>query len=92
MNVLAAQIINDIMLMAVLCPVSVYEFSHPESNTKEHFLRCAELGRFHIPVVFYILVSIHHVFLVLNSSINFIIYCCVGKDFRGKLCSLLCHV
>lgn len=70
--------------------LKVYEFAHPENNTMEHFERCRKQGRFHIPVVFYVLVSIHHIFLVLNSSINFIIYCCVGKDFRSKVAKLFC--
>ncbi len=85
-----------IVLIFIVChsyrlSLRVYEFSHPESQTREHFERCYKLGRFHIPVVFYVLVSIHHVFLVLNSSINFIIYCCVGKDFREKLCLMVCR-
>ena len=46
-------------------------------------IRCAEQRRYHIPVVFFILVKIHHLFMALNSSINFIIYCAVGKEFRS---------
>ena len=68
--------------------LKVYEFANPESNTMEHFQRCHKVGRFHVPVIFYVLVNIHHLFLVINSSINFLIYCCVGKDFRLKLVQL----
>lgn len=85
-----------IVLIFIAChsyrlSLKIYEFSNPENNTEEHFLRCTSQGRYHIPVVFYVLVHIHHLVLVLNSSINFIIYCCVGKEFRMKLVGLFCR-
>jgi len=70
--------------------LKVFEFAHPQSNTMEHFETCFKLGRYHVPASIYVLTNIHHVFLVLNSSINFIIYCCVGKEFRRKLVALFC--
>ena len=69
----------------------VYEFANPKSNTMEHYQHCSNQGRYHVPVVFYVLVNIHHLFLVLNSSTNFIIYCCVGVDFRKKVVKLFCQ-
>ena len=54
--------------------------------------------RFHVPVVMYVLLSLHNLLLVVNSSINFIIYCCVGKRFRQELklmltpyCNFVCR-
>ena len=54
--------------------------------------------RFHVPVVMYVLLSLHNLLLVVNSSVNFIIYCCVGKRFRQELklmltpyCNFVCH-
>ena len=41
--------------------------------------------RFSVPVAFYLMQSASNLLLVVNSSINFIIYCCVGKRFRAKL-------
>ena len=41
--------------------------------------------RFSVPVAFYVMLSASNLLLVVNSSINFIIYCCVGKRFRAKL-------
>ena len=45
--------------------------------------------RYHVPVVMYVLHNFHHLFLVLNSSANFIIYCCVAKDFRMRMGRML---
>ena len=41
--------------------------------------------RYHVPVAFYVLHNFHYLFLVFNSSINFVIYCLVSKDFRTKM-------
>ena len=44
--------------------------------------------RHHVPVAFYILFHLNSLFLVVNSSVNFIIYCVIGKDFRKKVIEL----
>ncbi len=41
--------------------------------------------RFHVPVAFYVMLSASNLLLVVNSSINFVIYCFVGKTFRSEL-------
>ena len=78
------------MVLVPRLSLKVFEFAHPQSNTMEHFETCYKVGRYHVPALIYILTNIHHLFLVLNSSINFIIYCCVGKEFRRKLVALFC--
>jgi hypothetical protein len=47
------------------------------------------LFRFHVPVAFYVMLSASHLLLVVNSSINVLIYCAVGKSFRAELKALL---
>eukprot|EP00095_Tigriopus_kingsejongensis_P000660 maker-scaffold311_size212931-snap-gene-1.16 protein:Tk00660 transcript:maker-scaffold311_size212931-snap-gene-1.16-mRNA-1 annotation:"hypothetical protein ETSY2_36450" len=77
-----------LIFMACHCyrlALKVYEFVNPHTNTAEHFNHCLNQQRYHIPMIFYVLGHIHHLVLVLNSSINFIIYCCVGKEFRSRL-------
>ena len=44
--------------------------------------------RFHVPVAFYVMLSASHLLLVVNSSINVVLYCVVGKSFRAELKSL----
>jgi hypothetical protein len=39
--------------------------------------------------VLYLLANLHYLFLTANSSVNFIIYCCVGKEFKQQLKRLL---
>lgn len=50
----------------------VYEVMNPHSNTLDNFRRCYSVGRYHIPVIFFILIHIHHLMVVVNSSINFV--------------------
>ena len=48
--------------------------------------------RHHVPVAFYVLFHLNNLFLVINSSINFIIYCSVGKEFRKQMFLLLKNI
>ena len=41
-----------------------------------------------MPVAFYVMLSASHLLLVVNSSINVVLYCVVGKSFRAELKSL----
>ena len=76
----------------------------PSKSKSVHFILGSILNyfyfnyRFHVPVVMYVLLSLHNLLLVVNSSVNFIIYCCVGKRFRQELklmltpyCNFVCH-
>jgi hypothetical protein len=40
-------------------------------------------------VAFYVFHNLNYLFLVCNSSVNFIVYCCVGRDFRLRMLKLL---
>ncbi len=41
--------------------------------------------RYHVPVALYILADANYLALALNSSINFVIYCFMGRHFRQQL-------
>ena len=43
------------------------------------------MDRFPSPVIVWILTSFNNFCLVLNSSINFVVYCLVGRSFRNTL-------
>ena len=47
-------------------------------------------NRLNFPATFMVLISFNNLFLVINSSINFIIYCAVRKQFRRSIGKLLC--
>ncbi|XP_059083030.1 uncharacterized protein LOC131880413 [Tigriopus californicus] len=83
-------VLVSIVLIFITChtyrlSLRIYEVSHPSNNTLEHYQFCYNRGLYHIPVAFYVLVNFHHLFLVINSSVNFIIYCCVGREFRSHM-------
>ena len=69
--------------------VQTYQTLHSYQSTKEHFLFCQQMNSLPYPVTFLILISFNNLFLVFNSSINFIIYCAVRKSFRERIWTIL---
>ena len=63
----------------------IYCLAVPSKIVIAHYDYCAQMGRYHIPVAIYFLSQLHHLFLVINSSINFVIYCIMGRQFRKQL-------
>ena len=52
-------------------------------GTQAHFEFCqGRLGRLHVPAAFYVMGNVNHLLLVLNSSVNCVIYYCCGETFR----------
>lgn len=45
-------------------------------------LYCHSRGQYSVPVAYLMLLATSDLALVLNSSVNFVIYCCVGNEFR----------
>ena len=46
---------------------------------------CTQAGRYPIPPLWFCVADINSVLIVLNSSLNFYIYCLMGKRFRAEL-------
>ena len=46
---------------------------------------CIQAGRHPIPAIWFCVDSLNHALIVLNSSLNFFIYCMVGSKFRAEL-------
>ena len=62
---------------------------HSEQSTKDHYDYCLSKNRLNFPATFLVLINFINLFLVLNSSINFIIYCAVRKAFRTTIWRLI---
>ena len=89
----SAAILVTIIVVFFLChvhrlSVRVYEMASPESSIYEHYIHCDKKGLYHVPVVNYFLTHMHYLFLAINSSVNFIIYCAMGQQFRRQLCKM----
>lgn len=83
----STMILVMIVLIFVAChafrlAVKVYEFANPSNQTLEHYNFCEQRGRYSVPVSFFMLLTTNDIFLVFNSSVNFVIYCFVVKEFR----------
>ncbi len=57
-------------------------------QTQRNFDYCVNLGRYSVPVSHFLLLAVSDIFLVFNSSVNFVIYCCVGREFRYRVIRL----
>ena len=69
--------------------LQIYQILHTDQFTKEHYDFCHQLGSLPYPTSFLIFVDFNNLFLVFNSSINFVIYCAVRKSFRERIWSIL---
>jgi len=83
-------IIVAIIVVFFVCHVfrlsfRIYEMALPESSVYDHYKHCDSQGKYHVPVIIYFLTHIHTLFLDINSSINFVIYCFMGRHFRQQL-------
>ena len=54
----------------------------------DSFTLFLSIFRHHVPVTFYLLFHLNNLFLVVNSSINFIIYYFVGLEFKKQTIKL----
>ena len=89
----SAAILVTIIVVFCLCHIHrlclrIYEMASPESSIYEHYIYCDQKGLYHVPVVNYFLTHMHYLFLAINSSVNFIIYCAMGQQFRKQLCKI----
>lgn len=83
-------ILIAIIVVFVACHVHrlafrLYEMAWPQASIYEHYMRCEDQGKHHVPIAIYFLAYSHYLFLVISSSINFIIYCAMGRQFRAQL-------
>jgi len=62
---------------------------HPSIMGTEHYDYCRNRGLFASPFSVWILTSCNQISLVVNSSINFVVYVFVGRSFRKTLCGIL---
>ena len=50
---------------------------------------CTQAGRYPIPALWFCVADLNSVLIVTNSSLNFYIYCVMGKRFRAELLSFI---
>ena len=63
----------------------IYTLALPTKALLNHYNYCHAQKKYHIPVAIYYFTQLHHLFLVINSSVNFVIYCIMGRQFRKQL-------
>ena len=84
-----AIVLTFILCHSYILAVKLYELLNSSSFNMEHYIFCSDLKRLHAPAYIYYLHAANDIFLVFNSSINFVIYCCVNEEFRYRLVRLL---
>ena len=86
----SSAILIAIIVIFLVCHIHrlvyrIYEIALPDKAVFEHYIHCDAQGKFHVPVAIYFLNHSHYLFLAISSSANFIIYCCMGRQFRLQL-------
>ena len=62
--------------------MAIFQTVHSQQSLKDHYVFCSQQNRLPFPATFVILIAFNNLFLVFNSSINFVIYCAIRKSFR----------
>jgi len=67
----------------------LFQMTYTERTVYITYHMCLEKGRYQVPVLLYIMADLHYLFLTINSSVNFLIYCCVSQEFRKQMMKTL---
>merc|ERR1712098_647785 len=86
----STRVLVAIILVFVTChifrlSIQAYKILSPTHGLEDHYLECHEMKRLHVPGFVLIAGSVNHLLLVTNSSLNFLIYCCMASRFRSAL-------
>lgn len=85
-----ATIFLGMVLVFLLCHLLRICVDVHELMTLEHANECRKAGYKGFPAWSIIAIYLSHVFLVLNSSINILIYCGLSSKFREEFCKIFC--
>merc|ERR1712013_234856 len=81
-----AKVVIIIVITFLVCQIPRIFLSFYRSSVSERTNFCWELGMLPThPSWMFTLTAIQHFFLIVNSSVNFIIYCFMGTKFRRVL-------
>jgi len=69
----------------------LFQMTFTERTVYVTFHMCLEKGRYQVPVVLFMMADLHYFFLTINSSVNFLIYCCVSQEFRKHMLEFLTY-
>jgi len=74
-----------IVVMYLLCNIPRLSLNTAEYLIRDKVHQLSEHGCEQVPEWFFILIRISHLFLIINTSANFIIYFAVCKKFKSVL-------
>ncbi|XP_059082069.1 uncharacterized protein LOC131879707 [Tigriopus californicus] len=69
--------------------IQIFQICLPGHGLKDYYKECEQQKRSHVPAIIYTLGFTNRLLLVVNSSVNFLIYCIMAKRFRSALVKLL---
>lgn len=94
----STRILLGIILVFLSChalrfSIQLYRvFSVSSAGYLSHFEFCSARNRLHVPALFIVLGQVNHLLLVVNSSVNALIYYCGGKMFRTTFKEIFCQL
>ena len=81
---------EDITLMLIVV-VIVFVVTQTPAAVTQTVISTIDLRRLVCPSLFFYYERLSDLFVVTNSSVNFIIYCLCSRRFRAALMNLICH-
>ncbi|TRY61862.1 hypothetical protein TCAL_12552 [Tigriopus californicus] len=81
--------IVTIFILCHMVRLGIQAYRAINQLTMDKHTFCTNASQFSVPVFLYVLHSLSNLLVVLNSSVNFIVYCLVEESFRQELKNLL---
>ena len=80
-----ARVLTGIVLTFLICHTFRITLDFHEALLIKYVLKCESIGQNGLALWTYVAMEFSNFFLVVNSSVNMIIYCWVNSNFRKKL-------
>ena len=87
-----AKVLIGIVFVCFCCTSGITILCLSNSFMIKDVIPCQSAGMKGYPTWFKILLEVSHVLMVINSSVNMIIYCCLNSSFRKKISNFMCVV
>ena len=87
-----ARVLIGIVILFILCHILRLIINFYETIVIKNAIACESAGKYDFPLWGFISITCSELLLVLNSSLNMIIYCCINGSFRRKVLFLRDYV
>ena len=80
-----ARVLIGIVVIFIFCHLLRLMINFYETLVIRNAIACELAGRNGFPLLGFIFITLSELLLVINSSLNMVIYCCINGNFRKKV-------